>query len=323
MKTTHTHFVVAGVVTSLGLVGLALAQLETKPIQVSQNYHGPEGSIELVGVCRVTTEVVACWKSDGKSNNELRADVLSYLRRNSGLTLTYGRKTRYAFFRIKHNPQSPTSMGRLRGYFQSSGWDLTDRSLPSSLERESVRGVPLISDTNAKMGSVQTSIERHARPSDPLKLEAGAKLTYLGGTVTVLRVAKSEANSAFYGQEPTPRWIIHLAYEGDPLSSGSWVPHDGDGIRVMAVDAEGKPVVVDPQVLSQLENRWGVGASSARPNIFQARIMGSSGGYQPIGLLPGENMIVTNINPAMIKHIVLHASGNQPLTITDIPLDPR
>ena len=298
------------VLGGLGLATLAAAQLDTKPIEVSQNYRGPDGSIELEGVCKIDETSVTCWKGDGKPHESLRQRMVSHLQRDTYFSVHFGKKSRYAVFRIKS--------GNVR-YFTSELSGITLESDTEDPYRNRLFALPVVSEVREKSASITLRTSVGGDQSELLPLVEGATISYQGASIRVARVVKSEVDPAMYGNWALSRWLISIAYEGG-LPNYLWVTaFDKEGRAIDAVDANGKPVKVDPHLLNELPLIQPM--SNAVPPLQRALIQGVTPGYSSRPRL-GDQTLVSNIDPQFIKHVSISVRAGRMVTITDIPMEP-
>lgn len=292
-----------------GLAVLGLGQVDTKPVSVKHRYQSGEILAELEGVCKVTAETVTCWNPDRTPNRALRDDVLAHLRQNSRIQQRYGKKTRYAVFRVRQRFDSPSPISF------SSVWNLSDRTRPDADQRFAVQIVADPAElTGVAMGQIQIWPDR----SLPLRITAGESLTYQGGTLRIEKVVRGQADAG----ESDPNWLVYATYSGPLMVRPWWTVFDNEDIPITAVDLEGRPAFVDPHILNLAEGRWsGAGSTLVRPGIRLARFGPSvATNYQ---LREGPNILVTNIDPAHIRYVTLGTSAVQTIRFTDIPLEPK
>lgn len=307
------------------------AQLSTKPIEVSQKYVGPEGKAELVGVCKVSETEVGCWGPDRKPKSDLVEQLKAALEKQdySNIPVRYGKKTRLLVFRFTLPPyNSARTEGVLNDHFTNgNSFDFrTSYSSEPDQPRVSMRAAIVTTEKSQQTASVALSISRSAPPSEPLKIEDGASVTYLGRTTKIVKIVKSQLDPAVYGVNAGNRWIVYFSGEGDGTAQLSWSAVDKNDIPISAVDEAGKPIYVDPAVLTNLRNPQidytGNRPTTPKPNVFVATI-GNSLGFPYYYNMPSQsNVFTTNIDPAEIKHVILRGSGSQSVKITGIPLDP-
>lgn len=301
----------AWVIGGIGLATLAASQLDTKPIEVSQNYRGPEGSIELEGVCKIDETSVSCWKADGKPHETMRQRIVSHLQRDTFFSVHFGKKTRYAVFRVKSSTSSDITS------------DLSGITLESDTEhsnRNQLVAVPVVTDLREKTASITLRTSVGGDQSEPLPIEEGASIIYHAAKIRVARVVKSEIDPAMYGNWALSRWLISIAYEGG-FPTYMWVTaFDKDDRMIDAVDADGKPVKVDTHLLNELPLIQPM--SNNAPPLQRAAIQGVTRGYSSRPSL-GDRTLVSNIDPQFIKHISISIRSGRMLTITDIPMEPR
>lgn len=150
------------IIGGLGLLLAVHAQgwQAPKPIIAHQSYHGPEGDIDLLGVCKVDPVEVVCWKPDGTPANDL-ADILrSYLKLNTGFMIAHGKKTRYAIFRSRRSLSSPLST--IPQSFGGESFDLGDRSMWSYDlgPRDHMSAAKIVSNRTDRFGEVKGLIQR-------------------------------------------------------------------------------------------------------------------------------------------------------------------
>jgi hypothetical protein len=291
-----------------GLSVNSAVQLDTKPISVKHRFQSEDVVAELEGVCKVTTEDVGCWKPDGTPNRSLRDDVLAYLRQNSRLDRRYGKKTRYAVFRVRQrfDARSPISF--------SAAWNLTDRTLRDAEQRYAVA---IVADPAESTGAVAGQIQVTPEQSAPLKLSVGEKLNYLGGSLRIDKVIRSQADLS----ESDSSWLIYVTYAGPIFERTWWTAFDNEDIPISAVDPDGRPAFVDPYFLSLATGQYSVGSRTVRPGIRVARLNPSIATNGQ--LREGPNILVTNIDPAHIRYATLGTSAVQAIRFTDIPLEPK
>lgn len=291
-----------------GLAVIGVTQLDPKPISVKHRFASEHARAELEGVCKVSAESVACWKPDGTPNRALREEMLAYVRRYSRINQRYGKKTRYAVFRVRQrfDSRAPLSF--------STAWDLSDRTLPDA---DRLLAVPIVADFGETTGDVTAQIQITPERSVPLRIAVGEKLDYQGGSLRVDKVVRGQADAG----DSDPNWLIYTTYTGPRMDRAWWTVFDHEEISVTAVDLEGRPAFVDPHILNQAESRWSAGSAIVRPSVRVARFHPSVATHGQFR--EGPNILVTNIDPAQIKYVTLSTSAVQAIHFTDIPLEPK
>lgn len=306
-------------VSIIGGLGLLLAVhaqgwQAPRPIIAHQSYHGPEGDIDLLGVCKVDPEEVVCWKPDGTPANDL-ADILrSYLKLNTGFTIAHGKKTRYAIIRNRRPSTAQVS-------FEGESFDLGDRSSWSRdlVDTTWVSARRIVSNRADRFGEVKGLIQRLGGTSDRLNLVTGAKVNYLGGTLRIEKILDHQLDRKTYLGQPLPRWQIHYEYKGPHGYWGDWVAYRRDGLPIWAVDRQGKPVLADPAVVG-FDSPYDSSRAGQVP--VRAKFTEETPGY-PSGMRVGEGVVYTNIDPAHIGFVAFTGYFDQEIRITGIPLDPK
>ena len=72
------------------------------------SYRGPEGKVELLGVCSVTETEIKCWGPDRKPQKEVLEMVKQRFESNESVSVPvkFGKKTRLAVFKFTIPPAS-------------------------------------------------------------------------------------------------------------------------------------------------------------------------------------------------------------------------
>jgi len=276
-------------------------------MEVSQSYRGPEGSIELVGVCRIDETEVECWKPDRSHDQELTERVKTHLVTWPEVSGSFGRKTRYAIFKLNLNPNA------VDAGLSSGGSTLVGKGPALSMVR-------VVSDKADLTGSIRTVLRFRAQPSDQLALKPGAQVEYEGSKVRVLKVARTETDPVTSSSHT--RWLIYLAFEGPSIQYATWKVLDRAGTLITAVDVHGKPVAVAEETLKSLETLEAMRTSKPLPAVQRAGVGGVGSSY-PDRFELSPWVLVTNVDPKYIQAATLAATTKQILTINDIPMEPR
>lgn len=295
------------------LVSVAFSQMDTKPIVVRHNYVSSELSIELDGVCRVTDDSVRCWKPDQAPHPVLEKRMDAYFQYKNRLPITFGKKTRYAVFRVSGTPW----------HFLSDDWSfqLNDWSF-KPYGHDDLYAARIVADPSAVSGEVRTNLPDDSEET-VLELKSGASVKFQNGTLRFVRYESTKLDVGLYGIEAGPRWLIRCSYEGGTMVGAQIMAVDKDGVEIRTLDLKGKPVVVDPQLLNEF---WGPSSgnrTAARPQFMEARISQYGENRVSSPMRPGDQVFATNIDPSVIGGLRFQHRSSQPLTITDIPLDPK
>lgn len=307
----------AWVLGGIGLATLAATQLDKPATEVSQNYRGPEGSIELEGVCKIDETSVTCWKADRTPHPELQQRVLDYANKHKTFVTFYGYKTRYAVFRIKNEA------GSLRIS------DIYNMSL--DLGSPNLTAVPLMADRDEDSQVVRFTAWARTRDSEPLRLVKGERLRYKDGTITVVSVVKSQIDPLVHGVQASGRWLIHFTFDKPiwttspnfpPNSQDAWRIVGLDGKTIEAVNFLGEPRPASAAILDALQRPQWQGERTEIPNVQVAGVGIASANYSA-AKGQGTGMFVSNVNPKFIKHVVGSVSTWSNLTVKDIPMEPK
>lgn len=295
------------------LVSVAFSQMDTKPIVVRQNYVSSELSIELDGVCRVTDDTINCWKPDQTPHPVLEKRMDAYFQHKSRFPITFNKKTRYAVFRVSGTsrvfPPVEASFQLNDGSFRPYGHD-------------DLYAARIVADPSAVSGEVRTNLPDDSEET-VLELKSGASVKFQNGTLRFVRYESTKLDVGLYGIEAGPRWLIRCTYEGGTMGGAQVMAVDKDGVEIRTLDLKGKPVVVDPQLLNEFWRPPSENRTAAKPQFMEARIsqFGDNGVIYPIR--PGDQVFATNIDPSVIGGLRFQHRRSQPLTITEIPLDPK
>lgn len=297
----------------VGLAAMAFSQMDTKPIVVRHNYVNSELSIELDGVCRVTDESVSCWKPDQTPHPVLEKRMDAYFQHKNRLPITFGKKTRYAVFRVSGTPW----------HFLSDDWSFQLNSWSfKPYGHDDLFAARIVADASAISGEVRTSLPDDSEETI-LELKPGASVKFQNGTLRFVRYESTKLDVGLYGIEAGPRWLIRCTFEGGTMAGAQVKAVDKDGVEIRTLDLKGKPVVVDPQLLNEFWRPPSENRTAAKPQFMEARIsqFGENGVSYPMRL--GDQVFATNIDPSVIGGLRFQNRRSQPLTISDIPLDPR
>lgn len=295
------------------------------------NYRGPEGKVELMGVCSVSETEVKCWGPDRKPQQEVREMVLEAFKRNDHMSLpvTYGKKTRFAIFKFTHPSRSLAEgvVAESFGYPEEAWLDL-GRSSSSNADaiRVSYHAATIRAPFDQKTGTVSASIFRTTPVSEPLEVKEGASISYLGSTIKIVKIVRSQLDPAVYGGSGLDRWVIYYSTTPELLSTQAWFAKNFDGLDISAVDEAGNPIYVDPEILETLSNPTYQGGLSRKPVTPKSIVFAAAFGpshYHGQGHAPGTaDILTTNINPEKIRYVALTTSSSQTIKIGNIPLDP-
>ncbi len=306
---------------ALFIAGLALGQLAVRdPIKVNRSYTCEFAKIDLIGVCKVSETDVSCWNAEGKPDLKIRDMALTdFSRALMSLNLQYKRKTRVAFFRVVPTlrPNSTLGYAGVSWINSSSDFGRNEYGAYYDSSKPHVKGMVISGSPAQKTGSVFIKIDRHEPASDLLPVKVGARIEYLGAEIKITRILRSTLDPPPDDGERGPRWYIEIEAKVRPFE---WAAMDKDGIRVGAVDGEGKPVYLDPS--TPLRDRQYMTQNNKSPYSL-ARVTPLWQNSPFSGPQSTSAGLFTNIDPDRMTSLVAQGSSATQVEITGIPLDPK
>jgi hypothetical protein len=221
----------------LGVIGsgFAMAQViirqgENHPSDqsVAGSYTAPDGTlVEVVGVCKVTEESVACWTGTGDKNPDLEARVKQTLKDAArGLpfpSIAFGKKNRLVFFKATKPANSSTvydGVERVEGG-RASPYFLGGMATPEERTDGLVTwfAAAAVTDSDSHKVSVQVRHVRWLDEIEEFKPKVGATFKYSGINQIVREIKDVSKTSPMMLQPGDKLWQISV--ESKTPTSGS------------------------------------------------------------------------------------------------------
>jgi hypothetical protein len=324
-------------VGAIAATGLAFHQVsQFDPQIVKGKYQTEKGSIEVIGVCKVSGEAFQCWNIDGKRDSVLSRHLLEFAKSNR-LTLQYqfGSKNRQIIYATSnpkvYDPDAPYFNVNIeqRLFSQSQLSSLID--LKPGYVCSANLGLISVPESQKTVDLTATASFRLFKNVDQ-PIEVGTKFDINGIEIQVKRVVSTPC-SELPGWKNTSLknlWTIYFSVTQKSkimptISVFEWSAFNEEKLRIAVVDVNGVPAFVDPSIINKLpslppyrsedspKTEYNKANFDPNPSIGEIRRMAEDGSFS----------LTTDVDPKYIRSFSMKLSANQAITFANIPLDPR
>jgi hypothetical protein len=260
----------------------------------NKGYVGPEGSIKLIGVCRIGDAGAICWSPSGTLDPKLskRINGEAYFSEDTGRSAHV--KYRYGLFEI-----ATASSGTNRIMLSSpTVIQIPKFTVQPNKQTTTLLGVPLETWESKANTTYRAVINRMTNWTKPAPLSKTLFSPTVGLDIEFGAVVKSKDS---YNSKPQWRWQVTGSM---PEQYTHLIALDSDGVIIRHVDDSGFPIAYVS-------------------NPFDAQLRNTDAKHRASSLTLGPRELTSNIDPIAIKSICVQAQWSQIILFTNIPLDPK
>lgn len=281
-------------------------------------YQLPDGKkIEVLGVCRIDAEGIACWDRSGASDATLTKRISDAYARPGSLDVLVrpGMKNRYVVFRRSSD----------------LGLNVTDTDNLGRGTTADATGGEFLEWARFVMAPDATGLDAFVNVTNPTPL-APADLAFVRGTTLEYQGYRFELGEAKPSKEPPPAayattvsgkaWSVFWNQKAANTSEVefSYEPLDKDGKPIRIVDKSGRPISQEKYLESIPANLNDFGRNGMLRNGFQRAV------FQPQpqnALVPGVFPVWMNIDPKNISAVRISAMEKLRVRFPNLAVDPK
>ena len=303
----------------IAAAGATLLTLQTpKTVDaVGGRYEDPNGSVEVAGVCSITSETVDCWNASGAHDAALTELIKAYyLINEQTIPMRLGMKNRYLV--TKSTTKDPS-----RGSFNAN-WSASTNGYLNQCGSIYRQNSPAYTWFHVATEAAASKVDLFAQTSSPIEgvkdieMKEGATSKVGEGELKIVTFGDYKLPAGVgggFGGQIVPKWHIEISRKGVVNDATFYFSAlDSKGQPITAVDSKGNPIP------------GGQPNYTFRPRNGAKAVPSGDRFYPGLGVMPkGTDAIdvTSNINPAKIGALRVNASTSLKITFRDIPLDPK